>query len=81
MQKIERKQDILTPKVDETGTKTIKRETVEVEKMETLDPVDLEEKKKSRKRAIIVLGIVSAILFVAIIYQVVTLFIEIVQNI
>lgn len=82
MQKLERTQEILTPKVDETGSVAIKRETVEVEKMEEeIDPAILEQKQKSRKRAIIVFGIVDLILFGAIVYQVVTLFIEIFQSI
>ncbi len=82
MQKLERKQEILTPKVDETGSVAIKRETVEVEKMEEeIDPAILEQKQKSRKRAIIAFGIVDLILFGAIVYQVVTLFIEIFQSI
>ncbi len=82
MQKLERKKEILTPKVDETGTVAVKRETVEVEKMEEeIDPVILEQKKKSRKRAIIVFGIIDLILFGAIVYQVVSLFMEIFQSI
>jgi hypothetical protein len=82
MQKLERKKEILTPKVDETGTVAVKRETVEVEKMEEeIDPVILEQKQKSRKRAIIVFGIIDLILFGAIVYQVVTLFMEIFQSI
>lgn len=82
MQKLERTQEILTPKVDETGSVAIKRETVEVEKMEEeIDPAILEQKQKSRKRAIISFGIVDLILFGAIVYQVVTLFIEIFQSI
>ncbi len=82
MQKLERTQEILTPKVDETGSVAIKRETVEVEKMEEeIDPAILEQKQKSRKRAIIAFGIVDLILFGAIVYQVVTLFIEIFQSI
>ncbi len=82
MQKLERKKEILTPKVDETGTVAVKRETVEVEKMEEeIDPVILEQKQKSRKRAIIVFGIVDLILFGAIVYQVVSLFMEIFQSI
>ena len=82
MQKLERTKEILAPKVDETGSIAIKRETVEVEKMEKeIDPAILEQKQKSRKRAIIVFGIVDLILFGAIVYQVVTLFIEIFQSI
>ncbi len=82
MQKLERTKEILTPKVDETGSVAIKRETVEVEKMEEeIDPAILEQKQKSRKRAIIAFGIVDLILFGAIVYQVVTLFIEIFQSI
>lgn len=82
MQKLERKQEILTPKVDETGSVAIKRETVEVEKMEQeIDPAILEQKQKARKRAIIVFGIIDLILFGAIVYQVVTLFMEIFQSI
>ncbi len=82
MQKLERKKEILTPKVDETGTVAVKRETVEVEKIEEeMDPVILEQKKKSRKRAIIVFGIIDLILFGAIVYQVVSLFMEIFQSI
>ena len=82
MQKLERTQEILTPKVDETGSVAIKRETVEVEKMEEeIDPAILEQKQKSRKRAIIAFGIVDLILFGASVYQVVTLFIEIFQSI
>ncbi len=82
MQKLERKKEILTPKVDETGTVAVKRETVEVEKMEEeIDPIILEQKQKSRKRAIIVFGIVDLILFGAIVYQVVSLFMEIFQSI
>ncbi len=82
MQKLERTQEILTPKVDETGSVAIKRETVEVEKMEEeIDPAILEQKQKSRKRAIIAFGIIDLILFGAIVYQVVTLFIEIFQSI
>ena len=82
MQKLERKKEILTPKVDETGTVAVKRETVEVEKMEEeIDPVILEQKQKSRKRAIIVFSIIDLILFGAIVYQVVTLFMEIFQSI
>ena len=82
MQKLERKKEILTPKVDETGTVAVKRETVEVEKMEEeIDSVILEQKQKSRKRAIIVFSIIDLILFGAIVYQVVTLFMEIFQSI
>ncbi len=82
MQKLERTKEILTPKVDETGSIAIKRETVEVEKMEKeIDPAILKQKQKSRKRAIIVFGIIDLILFAAIVYQVVTLFIEIFQSI
>lgn len=77
MQKLEREQEILTPKVDETGTKTIKRETVEVEKVEQIDPIAVEKKRKSRYKLIVVFGVIALILFAAIIYQVVTVFIEI----
>ena len=77
MQKLEREQEILTPKVDETGTKKIKRETVEVEKVEQIDPIVVEKKRKSRYKLIVVFGVIALILFAAIIYQVVTVFIEI----
>ena len=72
MQNLERKKEILTPKVDETGSVAIKRATVEVERIEEqIDPAILEQKQKSRKRAIIVFGIINLILFGGIVYEIV----------
>ncbi len=81
MQNLERKKEILTPKVDETGSVAIKRATVEVERMEEqIDPAILEQKQKARKRAIIAFGIINVILFGIIIWQVVTIFANIIKE-
>jgi len=82
MGNLERKKEVLTPKTDSSGTRTIKRETVEVEKMEIeVDPTKLAEKRKSRLRLIIVFGIIDLILLGLVVYQVVSIFLQIGNNI
>lgn len=80
MAKLERKNEILTPKVDATGSQSIKRETVEVEKVEeVVDPAKEAQQKKSRLRGIIIFGIIDLLLFGYIVYQIVMIFKDIVQ--
>jgi hypothetical protein len=78
MAKLERNKTVLTPKVDKTGTQALKRETVEVERVEVeVDPNKELQLKKSRMRMIIAFFVLDLALFAVIIYQVVTIFMQI----
>jgi len=78
MGKLERDQTILTPKVDKTGTRALKRNTIEVEQIAPkLDEVRIAQLKKSRKRMIITFFVLDLILLAVVIYQVISVFMQI----
>jgi|GEM_PF-2556392 hypothetical protein len=78
MAKLERNKEVLTPKADSTGTKALKRSTIEVEKVDAIeDPEKVLQLKKSRSRMIVVFAILDLLLFAVVIYQVVTIFMQI----
>lgn len=82
MAQLERKKEVLTPKTDKKGTKSIKRETVEVESMpEEIDETKVLQLRKSRIRLIIVFGIVDLLLFGLVVYQVVQVFLQIAKGV
>ena len=56
MAKLERNKEVLTPKADSTGTKALKRSTIEVEKVDAIeDPEKVLQLKKSRSRMLAIL--------------------------
>jgi hypothetical protein len=78
MAKLERDQTVLTPKADKTGTRALKRNTVEVEQITPeMDEAKVAQLKKSRMRMIITFFILDLALFAVVIYQVVSIFMQI----
>ena len=78
MAKLERNKTVLTPKVDKSGSRTLKRETVEVERVAPeVNPNREMQLKKSRMRMIVVFFILDLALVAVIVYQVIAIFMQI----
>lgn len=80
MSELNREQEILVPKVDESGSVVTERKEVEVEKLPN-DKRTTEEVRKSRMRLIILFAVLSLAVFAGIIWEVVKIFSDFISKI
>lgn len=82
MTEIRREKALVAPKVDEKGQNVSSRGTVDVERIEKeMDPRTLERIKKTRMKGIVVILVIDLILAGFLIYQIVSVFSTIINNI
>lgn len=83
MAELKRDKTLSVPKVDKTGTKTFKRPTVDIERLNNEDEFKnlSEQKQKSRIRINITLFILCILFSVLVLWQVVSIFKEIIIGI